>query len=151
MCDKNSLDLCVPVVADIPCFSCVGVLLLTSLLLLCQCCWQHHCLAGTVGGVSTVACIPAVMSILLLLVSLLFLVFLLLLASLLFLISLMLLQCNAVTNNHHSKKITEPMLSNWILHQWHFHWGNTCLFLPPTTCFTVTVNEIKDTQFVLLI
>jgi hypothetical protein len=51
----------------------------------------------------------------------------------------------------HSKKITEPMLSNWILHQWHFHWGNTCLFLPPTTCFTVTVNEIKDTQFVLLI
>ncbi len=51
----------------------------------------------------------------------------------------------------HSKKITEPMLSNWILHQWHFHWGNTCLFLPPTTCFTVTVNEIRDTQFVLLI
>jgi hypothetical protein len=43
------------------------------------------------------------------------------------------------------------MLSNWILHQLHFHWGNTCLFLPPTTCFTVTVNEIKDTQFVLLI
>ncbi len=37
------------------------------------------------------------------------------------------------------------------LHQWHFHWGNTCLFLPPTTCCTVTVNEIKDTQFVLLI
>ncbi len=51
----------------------------------------------------------------------------------------------------HSKKITEPMLSNWILHQLHFHWGNSCLFLPPTTCFTVTVNEIKDTQFVLLI
>ncbi len=21
----------------------------------------------------------------------------------------------------HSKKITEPMLSNWILHQWHIH------------------------------
>ncbi len=58
-------------------------------------------------------------------------------------------QC--ITRLPHSKKITEPMLSNWILHQWHFHWGNTCLFLPPTTCFTVTVNEIKDTQFVLLI
>ena len=51
----------------------------------------------------------------------------------------------------HSKKISEPMLSNWILHRRHIHWGNTCLFLPPTTCFTVTVNEIKDTQFVLLI
>jgi hypothetical protein len=43
------------------------------------------------------------------------------------------------------------MLSDWILHRRHIHWGNTCLFLPPTTCFTVTVNEIKDTQFVLLI
>jgi hypothetical protein len=31
------------------------------------------------------------------------------------------------------------MLSNWILHQWHFHWGNTCLFLPPTTCTVQTV------------
>ncbi len=51
----------------------------------------------------------------------------------------------------HSKKITEPMLSNWILHRRHIHWGNTCLFLPPTTCFTITVNEIKVTQFVLLI
>jgi hypothetical protein len=99
MSDKNSLDLCMPLllyafaVADIPCFSCVGVLLLASLLMLCQCCWQHHCLAGTVPGVSTVACILAVMNILLLLVSLLFLVFLLLLASLLFLMSIMLLQC----------------------------------------------------------
>ncbi len=51
----------------------------------------------------------------------------------------------------HSKKITEPMLSNSMLHLRHIHWGNTCLFLPPTTSFTVTVNEIKDTQFVLLI
>ncbi len=43
------------------------------------------------------------------------------------------------------------MLSNWILHRRHIHWGNTCLFLPPTTCFTVTVSAIKDTQFVLLV
>jgi hypothetical protein len=50
-------------------------------------------LAVTVAGVSTVACIPAVPGILLLLVSLLFLVFFLLLASLLFLMALMLLQC----------------------------------------------------------
>ncbi len=38
------------------------------------------------------------------------------------------------------------MLSNWILHRRYIHWGNTCLFMPLTTCFTVTVNAIKDTQ-----
>ncbi len=41
----------------------------------------------------------------------------------------------------HSKKFTEPMLSNWILHRRHIHWGNTCLFLPPTTCFTITASN----------
>jgi hypothetical protein len=42
-------------------------LLLAFLLLSCQCCWQHHCYAGTITVVSTVVCIPAVAGILLLL------------------------------------------------------------------------------------
>jgi hypothetical protein len=63
----------------------------------------------------------------------------------------LLVQCSLINCIYTIKRITEPMLSTWILHRRHIHWGNNCLFLLPTTCFTVTVNEIKVTRFVLLI
>ncbi len=67
--------LCVPVVAGIPCpSSCwcpccfrrsvVGIPFFLSVNDV-GCC-QHHCLAGTVAGVYAVACIPAVIGVLLL-------------------------------------------------------------------------------------
>jgi len=68
---KNVFDLRVPVVAGIPCFSSVlvSLILLASLLWLCQCCCQHHCLADTVAAIYNIACIPAITRILLLMVS----------------------------------------------------------------------------------
>ncbi len=74
--------LCVPVIAGIPCPSCCwclccfmrSVVGIPFLICQCCCCCQHHCLAGTVVGVSTVAYVTAVTDVLLLVVSQKFLV-----------------------------------------------------------------------------
>jgi hypothetical protein len=67
---KITLSLCVclllqaALVPAIVGVSVVGVLPFASLLLLCQCCCQQHCLADTVVDVPNVACIPAITGIL---------------------------------------------------------------------------------------